>query len=256
MKWFSKSRLLIIALILLLMGGTAFYFINKNNESIEQPQAQTNTALEGPKTTLTANDGTSITARPYLVKNAKIGAVIIHDIDKDRSETMQFAEELAKTCKCSTIAVDLRGHGQSSGSKEDFTNMYQDASAADKYLKEQGIKTVSYIGFGFGAHIALKAANEAEAKGLVIVSPDPDDRGLSSIDLITKYNGRLLVSASETDTEPNRIASKLFNLSQVKDRQYAEYVSGGHGIRMVYDTDLGKIIKDWLTNTAKTSSKQ
>ena len=142
--------------------------------------------------------------------------------------------------------MDLRGHGQSGGSKEDFTNMYQDALAGEKYLREQGVKNFSYIGFGFGAHVALKSAIEAKASGLVIVSPDQDDKGINSAELITQYKGRLLASAAETNVDSNRMASKLFNLSQVKDRQYAEYESGGYGIGMVYDTDLGKIIKDWL----------
>ncbi len=52
------------------------------------------------------------------------------------------------------------------------------------------------------------------------------------------------------------MASKLFNLSQVKDRQFAEYETGGHGIKMVYDTDLGKIIKDWLMQSSETPSKE
>lgn len=246
MKKFFGPRLLIAILILILIGIGVFYLINKNDKFAEQPQAQTNPALEGPKATLTASDGTSLTTRPYLVKDAKIGAVIIHDIDKDRSETMQFAEELAKACKCSTIAVDLRGHGQSGGSKEDFANMYRDALAAKKYLAEQGVEDISYIGFGFGAHIALNAAKESKPKGLVIVSPDPDDKVINSVGLIAEYQGRLLAAASETNTDSNRIASKLFNLSQVKDRQFAEYKSGGYGIRMVYDTDLGKIIQEWL----------
>jgi pimeloyl-ACP methyl ester carboxylesterase len=165
---------------------------------------------------------------------------------------MEFAEELAVACKCSTIAVDLRGHGQSGGSKEDFANMYQDAIAGETYLREQGVKDLSYLGFGLGAHVALKSAKEAEAKGLVIVSPDPDDRGIGSVESLAEYKGRLLASASETNPDSNRIASKLFNSSKVSDRQYAEYVSSGYGIRMVYDTDLGKIIQEWLNKPEQT----
>lgn len=246
MKWLTKSRLAGVTFILVLIGAGALYILNKNDKPTEQPQVQTNSRLEGPKVTLKTDDSTSITARPYLVKEAVIGVVIMHDIDKDRSETMQFAEELAVACKCSTIAVDLRGHGQSAGNKDDFANMYQDALVAERYLKEQGVKTLAYIGFGFGAHIALKAATETKTQRLVIVSPDSNDRGLSSTNLIVKYDGRLLVSSSKADLDSNRMASKLFNLSQVRDKQFAEYESGGHGIRMVYDTDLGKIIKDWL----------
>lgn len=238
----------ISSIFLLLIGGGCFYFFNKyNDKSSEESLAHTGNMLNGPKVTLTTTDGILVTARPYLVKNAKVGAVIIHDIDKDRSETMQFAEELAVACKCSTIAVDLRGNGQSGGSKDDFANMHQDALGGGEYLREQSAKDVYYIGFGLGAQVALEASNEARAPGLVIVSPDPGNRGINLIELINQYQGRLLVSASETDTDSNRMASKLFNTSQVKDRQFAEYKTGGHGIRMVYDTDLGKIISEWLT---------
>lgn len=232
-----------------LIGGGLFYLNARDGVPTKQPVSVANDSLNGPKTNLTAADGILITARPYLVKKAKIGVVIIHDIDKDRSETMQFAEELAVACKCSTIAVDLRGHGQSSGNKEDFKNMYQDGLTAGKYLKDQGARSLFYIGFGFGAHVGLKAAIESEAEGLVVVSPDQDDRGINSTDLIKQYDKRLLVAASKTDSSSDRIASKFFNLSQVKDRQFAEYESGGHGIKMVYDTDLGKIISEWLKQT-------
>jgi dienelactone hydrolase len=256
MKKFFKFRLLFILCIFISIVAVSFYFINKDEGSPKQPLTQTNTALDGPKATLTAADGTIITARPYLVKKAEVGAVIIHDIDKDRSETMQFAEELAKACKCSTIAVDLRGHGQSGGSKDDFANMYQDGIAAKDYLTEQDVKSIYYVGFGLGAHIALRASVDSEAKGLVIVSPDPDDKEIGSSRLVGQYKGRLLASSSKADSDSNRIASKLFNLSQLKDRQFAEYETGGHGIRMVYDTDLGKIIKDWLIQSAGTPSKR
>jgi len=240
-----KSRLLFVVLFILLAGGGIFYLLTSDDGASQQPQARTSSALGGPKVALEAGDNTLITARPYLVKDAKNGAVIIHDIGKNRAETMQFAEELAKACGCSTIAIDLRGHGQSEGSK-DFNKMYLDAEVAGKYLQDEGVQTISYIGFGFGAYAALKAGIDTNAPAIVLVSPNKDDKGLKSTELITQYNGRLLIAASKTDGDSNRMASKLFNLSKVSDRQFAEYASGGHGIRMVYDTDLGKIIRDWL----------
>ena len=242
--WRNRKNLLLIPFLgLLLTGGGIFYSVNK-----EKPTDQSvtkNPALSGPKVTLRTADGTLITARPFLVKDATTGAVIIHDINKDRSETFQFAKELAVACKCSTIILDLRGHGQSGGSKE-WKDMYQDVEAAGEYLKGRGVQQITYIGFGLGAHVALKAGVDEQVPTIVLVSPDKDDKGLGSTKAILQYNGRLFIAASKTDGDANRMATKLFNLSQLGNKQFAEYETGGHGIRMVYDTDLGKVIKDWL----------
>lgn len=247
MKRVKRTPLkVIIALIMAFLAiGTGVYLMTKDKPSGQEQGPQAASSSE-PRVLLRADDNTVIAVRPFLVKGAKIGAVIIHDIDKDRTETMQFAEDLAKACKCSTVAVDLRGHGQSEGETDDFTNMHRDAEVAEKYLRLQEAEKLFYVGFGFGARIALEAGGSARSSGVVLVSPDSDDKGVSSAKLIIKYRGRVLIAASETDADSNRIASKLFSLSQVKDRQYAEFKTGGHGIEMVYNTDLGKIIKDWL----------
>jgi pimeloyl-ACP methyl ester carboxylesterase len=248
-KLANKKTIIVIIAVLIVAAVGALVLVNQGEEDAQQSQSQTSSALDGPKVSLRTDENTLVTARPYLVSDAKIGVIIIHDLQKDRSETMQFAEELAKTCKCSTIALDLRGHGQSQGVPDDYQKMYYDALVAQKYLEAQDAMDFYYIGFGFGAHVALHASAKAKAAGVVMVSPSIDDRGEKSDRLIEGYKGRVLTAAAKTDPDPNSMATKLFNLAQVQDRQFAEYERGGNGIEMVYNTDLGKLIKDWIVKS-------
>lgn len=246
LKWLAVA----IAAILIVVAAGAVIIARQDNK---QPVGQSGNAsgLDGPKVTL-RTDNTEITARPYLVKNAKTGIVIVHDLGKDRSSTMQFAEDLAKSGGFSTMAVDLRGYGQSRGDKDNYQAMQQDVAAAGEYLKLNGVQEVSYIGFGFGAQLALQAAVSQGSKAVILVSPSTDNRDINTDEQAKSYSGRFMVVASEDDSASNAMASRLFNLCQSKNKQYPEYKKGGNGTELIYNTDLGKIILDWLKVTYAT----
>lgn len=240
------KRILIFFGLVLAISCLFLVGLLKTSDTDQPNSSSPNSSKDEPKIVFRAEDGVQVAARPFLVKQAEIGVIIVHDLGQDRSRAMQFAEELASSSGSSTIAIDLRGHGQSSGRVDDYQNMRLDAEAAGKYLRLEGVKEVVYIGFGFGAHIALAAANEQKSPGAVLASPANDPKGILSIENAESYRGSLLVSAAEDDRDSNRAATEIFERSQSKNRQFAEYKSGGYGIELVYNTDLGKLIVDWL----------
>ncbi|MEX2123713.1 MAG: alpha/beta fold hydrolase [Woeseia sp.] len=71
----------------------------------------------------------------------------------------------------STLRFNFRGVGQSEGKFDDGQGELLDALAAVQAMKDRGRMKLWVAGFSFGAAIAIRAAAEARADGLVSVAP-------------------------------------------------------------------------------------
>src|SRR5262245_6006813 len=121
------------------------------------------------------DDGVAIAATWYEPPSRPAPAVIlVHMLQKSRRDWDQFATRLASE-GIGALAIDLRGHGESQGSAQDFAGMVQDIRAARRYLSARSEVTPSRIGIAgasIGATLAAQAAADDPAiASLVLLSP-------------------------------------------------------------------------------------
>src|SRR3954447_26724284 len=116
------------------------------------------------------DDGATLAATWYEPSTRPAPAVIfVHMLQKSRRDWDDLATRFAGE-GIGALAVDLRGHGESTGSAQDYTGMVQDVRAARRFLSSRSEVTPSRIGIA-GASIgatlaALEAADDAAVVSL------------------------------------------------------------------------------------------
>src|SRR3989338_7599931 len=105
------------------------------------------TQKEGNMQTLTTEDNKQIAYSFYPAAKGTggTGAVLLHQLRKDRHDFDVFGPKL-RDAGFSVIAIDVRGHGESDGnwqqfSNADFQKVGLDIAAAKEFLKQQGADT-------------------------------------------------------------------------------------------------------------------
>jgi len=197
--------------------------------------------------TLTASDGFSLAATWYAPTKPKAPAVVlIHMLSRDRSTWNDFAPKLLKG-GYAVLSFDLRGHGQSTKSAgrtvsvqsfkpADYQGMMLDCAAAVAYVKKQKSvdpARIGIVGASIGANVALNcAASAPDTKGVVLLSPGLDYRGVKTKDAMTKYAARsVMVAVSKGDSCAND-ALELYNAATGL-RAIEQYEGDKHGTDML-----------------------
>lgn len=132
-------------------------------------------------------------------------AVLLVHMFKSQKESWQPLVLELKRQGISTLAIDLRGHGESrhNGAGIDqhfrvanrdsifFNQMYQDGLAAVAWLQERGHQQVGVVGASVGCSIAMHmiAAAKAEIAAMVLMTPGRDYLGINTKGHIEHWPG-------------------------------------------------------------------
>ncbi len=212
------------------------------------------TAVASERVTFRTDDGLTLVATWYEPPSRPAPAVIfVHMLQKSRRDWDQVAGQMAAE-GIGGLAIDLRGHGESPGSPQDYTGMVQDVRAARRFLSSRPEGAPSRIGIAgasIGASLAaLAAADDPAVVSLALLSPALDYRGLRLDQAIKKYGARpALLVASDDDG---------YSLRTVRDlekagggvREAAILVRAGHGTAMLGgESDLGRRLLEWFRRT-------
>ena len=163
--------------------------------------------------------------------------ILAHMLDHNRNDWKYFAKKL-NTFGISTIAIDLRGHGESEGnwrkfSDADFNNMVYDIEAAKLKLEKEGKKNIGIIGASIGANAALKyAANDKGIKAVVLLSPGINYKGVDVSNDITDFNTPALIAVSKEDAYSFE-SSDIINENISGEKQLFVGENLGHGTDML-----------------------
>lgn len=216
--------------------------------------------------TLQTKDGWSLAATYFPSKEKDTAVVLLHDLGKSSANFASFRNALAKA-GFSFVAVDLRGHGQSTnpdtyktfareGTDNPFNKMTQDAQAAAEFLQTKGftIDKIFLLGTGLGANVAAKTAGLLpEVGGIALISPNVNIRDVLSIPALKLYKGDVLIAASAGDRKGFLEASILRNVSFLsagdgKVTFLTAYDFIGHEL---LDKYLTQSVIQWLTTPHK-----
>jgi alpha-beta hydrolase superfamily lysophospholipase len=201
-----------------------------------------------------ADDGVALAGTWYEPASRPAPAVIlVHMLQRSRRDWDQVASRMASE-GIGAFAIDLRGHGESQGSAQDYANMAQDVRAARRVLSTRGDVIPSRIGIA-GASIgatlaALTAADDVSIGSLALLSPSIEYRGLRIDAPMRKYGARpALLVASDDDGYAVR-SSRDLQKAGGGVRETLVLNRAGHGTAMLAsDQDLARRLVDWFRRT-------
>lgn len=211
------------------------------------------------RTELRAQDGVILTA-DYYPGSLSRGALLVHMMPADRTSWRDFALQLQKE-NYHLLAIDLRGHGESSGGPSEYQNFSDeehqksilDLVAGAEFLRGKGVENLSLVGASIGANLVLQfIAEHSEVKNGVLLSPGLNYRGIEAMLLMAKLQPgqRVLLVGSEND--PQSKSAVLHTLSSNAAEGVASrvilYKHAGHGTDMLgkESPDLAEEILNWL----------
>jgi len=214
---------------------------------------------------ITAADGQKL--RGLLDRGAgEHGAgVVLLPMYRQTKETWQPLLKVLNERGITTLALDLRGHGDSRTAPDGtdlsrlvaardpdlFNRMHLDAEAAIRYLSGQGVaaERIGLVGASVGCSVALDTITRGEVsvRAAVVMTPGRDYLGIPTMAQIENWPGiPLLILSSEEELE--RGAGPISRQLQGKGAELRIFAGEGiHGTNMFGEVPgVEEMIADWL----------
>jgi pyridoxine 5-phosphate synthase len=209
-------------------------------------------AAAGTRVTFASLDGTSLSGEFFEAANRPSpGVVLVHMLSRNKSDWQGLPDRI-RDAGISALAIDLRGHGNSSGSAGALPPMVQDVRAAVQWLASRGSvrpDAIAIVGASLGASLSLLAAAELPAvRAIGLLSPSLDYRGLrTDTGLIKRLGSRALwLSASAEDPLALRTL-RDFAADTSGPREQLVSTAAAHGTMLLErDGEVGRALVDWL----------
>lgn len=212
-------------------------------------------------------------ARPDL------GVVLVHQLGSNRREWQPLVDRLARGSAVTTLALDLRGHGDSVRGPRDEEVRWEsfgtdparwmgaayDVMAAVTYLRAQGATRVVVVGSSVGATAALLAGTATlppgaaplldppEVHGLALVSPGLAYRGVDirePMDVWLSRGHPLLLLAGELDGPSAEAVSVLAPARALNVRREVFAGAAEHGVALCNAApDRWTALERWIRQT-------
>ncbi|MFO0605010.1 MAG: alpha/beta fold hydrolase [Polyangiales bacterium] len=212
-------------------------------------------------------------ARPDL------GVVLVHQLGSSRREWQPLVDRLARGPAVTTLALDLRGHGDSVRGPRDEDVRWEsfgtdparwmgaayDVMTAVTYLRAQGATRVVVVGSSVGATAALLAATATlppgaaplldppEVHGLALVSPGLAYRGVDirePMDVWLSRGRPLLLLAGELDGPSAEAVSVLAPARALNVRREVFAGAAEHGVALCNAApDRWAALERWVRQT-------
>ncbi len=211
----------------------------------------------GEQVNLTTADDVSIVGSYVASPNPGSTVVLLlHQLRRDKSIWNILVQKLAAS-GFSSLAIDLRGHGQSGGGswedfgEEQFKAMARDIEAAGRYLRQKHpTSSMVIVGSSIGANLAFNYATNNNVSSVVLLSPGLNYRGITTEEAAYGFSKPLFMAASSDDANPSIDAvQRIAELVTTPDAQLklVTYDDAGHGLDMFSKhPELQDQIVEWL----------
>lgn len=191
-------------------------------------------------------------------------AVLLLHMYKRQKGSWQPLMLALKAQGLSSLAIDLRGHGESrfdaSGVDQHFrvvdrdavffNQMYLDGLAAVAWLRGQGHHQLGVVGASIGCSVAMQmmAAGQPDIAAMVLMTPGRDYLGINTIGHLQHWPGiPLLILTSAEETE--RGAAAIYHSLQDRGAELVVFDQEAiHGTMMFGEVDgVEERISTWLS---------
>ena len=199
-------------------------------------------------------DGGALAAEWRSPRRGQPVFVLLHGLGAGRGEWRAF-QARAAAAGWGTLAVDMRGHGDSGGgSYAEFRTPAQwralegDAHAAVEWLakaRHVAPERVVLAGASLGANIAVRAAaNEPRAALAVLLSPGWSYQGVTLPDAVAACGRPIVFAAAADDAYAFKSAQEALRIARRPESVFLR-AAHGHGVGML-DGDANKAFADGL----------
>ena len=206
----------------------------------------------GRAVTISSLDGTILTGELFETSARPAPAVVlVHMLTRSRAEWRSLPDRI-QDAGITALAIDLRGHGASSGSAQSLAAMVLDVRAAVQWLAtRQGVRpgSIGLVGASLGASLSLLAAvDQPSVRAIALLSPSLDYRGLrTDVSLIRRMGSRSLwLAASAEDPLALRtVRDFAAEVSGPREQMISSAVAHGT-VLLERDAEVGRALVDWL----------
>jgi len=253
-NFMSKLIITIIAGVILLGGILFFTFSLYWQINVSPPQSN----ME--RVTITTADDIKI-AGDYSGESGRPAVLLLHMMPATKESWRDFSEKLVER-GFQTLAIDLRGHGESEGgsqgykkfSDKDHQASVKDVEAGVGFLKSKSASSISLAGASIGANLALQyAAEHLEVSKIILLSPGLDYRGVKTETVIGKLReGQSVYFIASLDDPYSADTVKV--LSEMApahvERMVKVFENAGHGTAIFEkESEFVDEAIDWLLSS-------
>jgi pyridoxine 5-phosphate synthase len=210
------------------------------------------TAAAGRAVTVPGPDGVTLAGELFESPSLRApGVVLVHMLSRNRSEWGGLPDRLCDA-GITVLAIDLRGHGQSSGSPQDLPAMVQDVRAAAQWLMSRpNVRgdALAVVGASLGASLALLAAVDwPQVRAVGLISPSLDYRGLrTDTSTVKRLGARALWLAASAEDPLALRTLREFAAEPSGPREQHVSSAAAHGTALLHrDGDVERALVDWL----------
>jgi pyridoxine 5-phosphate synthase len=206
----------------------------------------------GTRVTFASLDGTALSGELYESANRPSpGVVLVHMLSRNKSDWHGLPDRI-RDAGITALAIDLRGHGGSSGSAGALPAMVQDVRAAAQWLASRpNVRpdAIAIVGASLGASLALLAATELPSvRALGLLSPSLDYRGLrTDTGLVRRLGSRALWLGASTEDPLALRTLRDFAAEKSGPREQLVSNAAAHGTLLLErDDEVSRALVDWL----------
>jgi alpha-beta hydrolase superfamily lysophospholipase len=212
------------------------------------------TSAAGRAVNFAGSDGTQLSATLYDGSNRPAPAVVlVHMLGRSRDDWEKVANRLADAGLV-VLAIDLRGHGRSSGAIAILPPMVDDVRAAVAWIGGRANVTpggIAIAGASLGANLAaLAAADSPQVRAVALLSPSVDYQGIRiDAGVIKRIGARpMWLAASTHDPYALRTLKELATDAGPREQYLSRAPAHGTNL-LAADADLVRSLVDWLKRT-------
>jgi alpha-beta hydrolase superfamily lysophospholipase len=205
--------------------------------------------------TLKTKDGFSLIGNFYLAQTLDKGVILIHQMNKSKESYNAFTPLLV-AAGYNVLALDMRGHGQSSGSVNkfsdmDFNNIVLDFKAGEEFLKSKNSKMkISLIGASISANAALNCTKTDDIASVIALSPGLNFHNVMPEQAVSQNTKiPIMLVATTGDKYSTDSVNQLYNASPLNTEKKEKIIYSGraHGTDMFTENSaLVDQIISWL----------
>lgn len=208
---------------------------------------------------LKTSDGVPLAGAFYAADQLRGQALLIHMMPASKESWSAFASALS-ALGVACLAIDLRGHGASSGGPDGY-RAFSDAEHQAKrldveaglvWLREKSSAPLRVAGASIGANLAIRAvAEHADIVACLALSPGLDYRGVTTDGAVSGFREgqRLLLAASSEDAVSAACVATLAGAASAARVEVRALEGAGHGTAMLEsDPAFFRHAVDWLAS--------